>query len=64
MLQAFAKMLASLASSSVIVVPTQGTIPATTDEWWANELHPTDKGFLAIAEKFRDALVDKFPQLA
>jgi hypothetical protein len=65
MLQRFATLLASLAphGSNVFVVPTQGTFPAATDEWWANELHPTKKGFLAIAEKFRAALKGQFPQL-
>jgi hypothetical protein len=66
MLTEFAKVLTSLAASApdVYVVPTQGTIPAPTNVWWANELHPTDKGFAAIAEKFRIELEKQFPKCA
>ena len=65
MLEGFAKVVNPLASpgGGVFVVPTQGTFPAQTSEWWANELHPTDKGFKAIAEKFHTVLKSQFPQL-
>ena len=65
MLERFAQVLAGLAANAadVFVVPTQGTIPTQTREWWANELHPTDKGFAAIATKFCALLKQKFPDL-
>jgi len=52
----FAALLKTLASKDIFIVQTLGTFPDATDEWWANELHPTDKGFAAIAEKFRNAM--------
>jgi hypothetical protein len=41
-------------------VRTQGTL---SDNEWANELHPTEKGFKKIAEKIRCAFEEVFPQL-
>lgn len=53
-----ADLFASLgpSGSKVFIVPTQNTFPAPSDEWWANELHRTRKGFGAMAEKFWIAL--------
>jgi hypothetical protein len=60
MLQRFAQAIASVSAGApyVFLVPTQGTFPAPTSEWWANELHPTNRGFKAIAEKFQVALAE------
>lgn len=55
------RILASNARD-VMLVSTQGTLQPT-DEWWANEPHPTDKGFKAIAQKFQAALKARFPRL-
>ncbi len=40
-------------------VATQGTL--TKDEHWGDELHPSEIGFKLLAEKFADALKEKFP---
>lgn len=65
MLQRFASVVRSVKNGphgdSVVVVPTQGALPAQTDDWWANELHPSPKGFEVIAAKFRLALQREFP---
>jgi hypothetical protein len=39
-------------------VDLRGTLPGGTGytEWWGNELHPTKKGFKAVAQKFADAI--------
>jgi lysophospholipase L1-like esterase len=39
-------------------VDLRGALPNTAayQEWWANELHPTRKGFRAVAQRFADAL--------
>jgi hypothetical protein len=36
----------------------RGTLPtgASYMEWWGNELHPTKRGFRAVAQKFADAI--------
>ena len=64
-LERFANLLASIATSTsnVYPVPTQGTLPASTKEWWANEIHPTDKGFKLVAEKFLAVMKTQFPQI-
>jgi hypothetical protein len=64
LLQRFAALLADFSAAnpnSVVVVPTQGTFPEQSAKWWANELHPTDLGFKAIAGKFYTALKATFP---
>lgn len=64
MLLQFAALVAAIAApagASVVVVPTQGTFPEQSEKWWANELHPTDLGFTAIADKFHGALKARFP---
>ncbi|MBI5663694.1 MAG: hypothetical protein HZC49_01205 [Nitrospirae bacterium] len=58
MLTQFAEMLKKLCREnpgSVFYVPTQGTLQPTK-EWWANEIHPSPKGFLKLAEVFSTAL--------
>jgi hypothetical protein len=40
--------------SGVHRVPTLGTLPRI--DQWANELHPTNPGFLAVAWKFNNEL--------
>jgi len=64
MLARFDKRLRALAGNvgNVVLVPTQGTLQPA-DRWWANELHPTNEGFGAIAEKFHVALKQRFPRL-
>lgn len=39
-------------------VDLRGTLPngPNYDDWWGNELHPTRKGFKAVAQKFADAI--------
>ena len=63
-LERFERRLTALAGAmpDVVLVPTQGTLQPT-DRWWANEIHPTDKGFEAIARKFHAALRQRFPRL-
>jgi hypothetical protein len=39
---------------------TLSTDPADYKEWWANELHPTERGFEAVAKKFA-AVLDTIP---
>ena len=36
----------------------QGTLRNDTEykRWWANELHPTEQGFAAVAERFKELL--------
>src|SRR5579859_3449526 len=57
----FNVMLQSLKSdtqfSNVIYLDLRGTLStdlknAAYQEWWANELHPTEKGFSKIADRF------------
>jgi hypothetical protein len=57
----FNTMLVALVSdpalSNVHYINLRGTLSSVLDgdayqEWWANELHPTEKGFSAIADKF------------
>jgi hypothetical protein len=57
MLTRFQKKLEALASPTkqIFVVPTQGTLKGTST-WWVNEMHPSQKGFIEIAKKFRDSL--------
>jgi hypothetical protein len=70
MLQRYATLITPLASPAIgiFLVDTQGTFPPLTTpakikEWWANELHPTRKGFHAIATRLANALRSAFPQL-
>jgi hypothetical protein len=39
-------------------VELRGTLPrdATYESWWANELHPTQAGFEAVADRFASRL--------
>ena len=48
----------SAASNNFVVVPTHQTLLAEAD--WANELHPKDPGFHAIARKFKTVLEQRF----
>jgi hypothetical protein len=59
-LMALDKMLAQIEhdNANVVYVRTQGILRARD---WANELHPTEKGFERIAGKFLDAMRIKFP---
>lgn len=58
----FNDMLAGLTAVQqfrhVRYVDLRGTLPngATFEEWWANELHPTKKGFKAVADRFAAVL--------
>ena len=62
MLQQFALMLGSLASSNndVTFINTQGTLSPTTSSWH-NELHPSRSGFNQIADIFRASIKSVFP---
>ena len=44
--------------SHVRFVDLRGTLPggSTYQDWWANELHPTKKGFEAVAARFAEAI--------
>jgi hypothetical protein len=44
--------------SHVRYVDLRGTLPngANYADWWGNELHPTRKGFKAVAQKFADVI--------
>ncbi|TGN93124.1 hypothetical protein [Burkholderia sp. USMB20] len=57
----FATMLGELPTiaENVIVVRTQSALNPDNEDW-ANELHPTHKGFAKIAEKFQEALHKAF----
>ncbi|SRR5579871_502601 len=58
MIDTFNAMLTDLAGepefAHVKYINLRKTLPndATYKDWWANELHPTHKGFLAVATKF------------
>ena len=56
----FNRMVKSVAAgfSHVRFVDLRGTLPggSTYQDWWANELHPTEKGFEAVAARFADAI--------
>ena len=62
MLQQFADMLQSLASTNrgVTFINTQGTLPAIASSWH-NELHPSSTGFDQITQVFRVHLRTLFP---
>jgi hypothetical protein len=60
MLLQFAAMVKSLSRSNVSYVNTQGVLSPDT-KGWANELHPTPKGFQTFAELFCDHLKQRFP---
>jgi hypothetical protein len=64
MLTEFAKMLQRVAgqSTNVFYVPTQRNLEPTS-AWWANEIHPSPKGFRKLAGVFKTALQAQFPQL-
>ena len=56
----FNKMVKSVTDGfpHVRFVDLRGTLPngTTYQDWWANELHPTKKGFEAVAARFADAI--------
>jgi hypothetical protein len=58
----FNAMVASVARDKrfphVRYVDLRGTLPngASYAQWWGNELHPTKKGFRAVAQKLADAI--------
>jgi hypothetical protein len=58
----FNDMIKSVAADKrfphVRYVDLRGTLPTGVnyDEWWGNELHPTRKGFKAVAQRFADAI--------
>ena len=58
----FHKMLSSVSRlpkfKHVLHVDIRSTLPndKSYKKWWANELHPTPKGFSDVAQKFADAL--------
>lgn len=58
----FNAMVKSVAAEArfrhVHYVDLRGTLPTGTDygDWWGNELHPTKKGFRAVAQKFANAI--------
>jgi hypothetical protein len=54
----FRARLDTLARPDVIIVPTQGTLG---DKEWNDELHPSEPGFVKIAEVFYDAMQRTFP---
>jgi hypothetical protein len=61
MLRRFATMLKSLAQpGSITGIDGQGLLPPGTGSWH-NELHPSKRGFLAFADRFRDELRRLFP---
>ncbi len=61
-LQRFNTMLNEVAASirKFVLVPTQGTLNADSSDW-QNEIHPSSKGFVKIAQKFTDSLSSVFP---
>jgi hypothetical protein len=61
MLRRFAAMLQSLARpGSVTVIDGQGLLPPGIGSWH-NELHPSERGYMAFADRFRDELRRLFP---
>ena len=54
-------LAAAQGRDDVLVVDTQGAIPEQTGEWWANELHPTRKGFARIAQRIAAAIRARTP---
>ena len=56
----FNRMMKGVAAQfpHVRYVDLRGTLPTGADyrDWWANELHPTDKGFKAVAARFAAAI--------
>jgi hypothetical protein len=62
-IDSFNNMLAALvkdpAFANVRYLDLRNTLSTNLNDyqlWWANELHPTEKGFSAVADKFADAL--------
>jgi hypothetical protein len=62
MLERFAETLRALAGPRVTVIDAQGLLPAGDTAWWHNELHPSQPGYDAHTEKFRETLKALFPQ--
>jgi hypothetical protein len=66
LIERFNAMLKGVAALSafphVTYVDLRGTLPTGPGykTWWANELHPTRKGFRKVAEKFVTVL-DRLP---
>lgn len=61
MLRRFASRLRALARpGSVTVIDDQGVLPPGTGSWH-NELHPSKRGYIAFADRFRDELRRLFP---
>ena len=61
MLKRFATLLKSLArAGSITVIDGQGLLPPGTGSWH-NELHPSKRGYMAFADRFRDELRRLFP---
>ena len=58
----FNRMLQDLVNSNefahVRYINLRGTLPNGADykQWWSNELHPTNKGFTAVAQKYTEVL--------
>jgi hypothetical protein len=63
-LQTFGTLLTDIAlrgARNFHVVPTQGTLKPAAE--WANEIHPAQDGFAKLADKFKHALAEHWPQL-
>lgn len=60
LLEQFDKKIKTVMATSpkCVHVATQGTL--TKDEHWGDELHPSENGFKLLAEKFANALREKF----
>lgn len=61
MLAQFAALLASFAGARLSVIDAQGLLPVGDTSWWHNELHPSQPGYDAHTEKFRETLKALFP---
>jgi hypothetical protein len=61
MLGRFADMLRALPATRVTVIDAQGLLPVGDTSWWHNELHPSQPGYDAHTEKFREAIKALFP---
>ncbi len=57
MLEKFGQMLQRLSAvhANVFYIPTQNSLQPT-EQWWANEIHPSPEGFRRLAEVFKNEL--------
>ena len=64
LLKRFQALLKSIVTDptihNTVLIETQGTLVADNNDW-QNELHPSPGGFVKIADRFRRAILSRFP---